>query len=83
MLRAGASGAEAPDRDHVDAVYAANDNTFALPPNPADAEFKTAWQDAVNRVLNGQQDPQEALDQAQDEAQAALDEAWGKWDDQS
>jgi multiple sugar transport system substrate-binding protein len=72
-----------PWKDGVDAVYAANKNTFSLPPNPADAEFKTAWQDAVNRVLNGQQDPQAALDQAQDEAQKALDTAWGTWDDKS
>jgi multiple sugar transport system substrate-binding protein len=74
---------EEPWKSGVEAMYAANDNTFALPANPADAEFKTAWQDAVNRVLNGQQDPQEALDQAQDEAQAALDEAWDKWDNES
>ena len=57
-------------------MYEANDNTFALPANPADAEFKSAWQDAVNRVLNGQQQPQAAMDQAQKEAQAALDKAW-------
>jgi len=50
-----------------------------MPANPADAEFKTAWQDAVNRVLNGQQQPQAALDQAQKEAQAALDKAWDNW----
>ena len=43
-------------------MYEANENTFSLPANPADAEFKTAWQDAVNRVLNGQAEPQEALD---------------------
>jgi len=61
------------------AVYLANDHTFAMPANPADAEFKTAWQDAVNRVLNGQQQPQAALDQAQKEAQAALDKAWDNW----
>ncbi len=60
----------------VAAVYEANDNTFALPANPADAEFKSAWQDAVNRVLNGQQQPQAAMDQAQKGAQAALDKAW-------
>lgn len=60
----------------VAATYEANENTFALPANPADAEFKTAWQDAVNRVLNGQQTPQEAMDQAQEDAQAALDSAW-------
>lgn len=64
----------------VEKTYAANDATFSLPANPADAEFKTAWQDAVNRVLNGQQKPQEALDQAQKEAQKALDAAWAEWD---
>jgi hypothetical protein len=34
--------------------------------------------DAANRVLNGEQTAQEALDQAQAEAQAALDEAWSQ-----
>ena len=62
----------------VKAVYEANENSFSLPANPADAEFKTAWQDAVNRVLNGQDDAQTALDTAQEAAQAALDEAWEK-----
>lgn len=65
----------------VEAMYAANDSTFSYPANPADAEFKTAWQDAVNRVLNGQAEPQESLEQAQEEAQAALDEAWAAWDE--
>jgi multiple sugar transport system substrate-binding protein len=64
----------------VKAVYEANDNTFSLPANPADAEFKNAWQDAVNRVLNGQQEPKEALDEAQEEAQKALDKAWADLD---
>jgi len=64
----------------VEAMYKANDNTFSLPANPADAEFKTAWQDAVNSVLNGQAEPQAALDAAQETAQAALDEAWQKWE---
>ncbi len=54
------------------------DHGFAMPANPAGAEFQQAWQDAVNRVLNGEQTPQEALDQAQTEAQAALDAAWSK-----
>jgi multiple sugar transport system substrate-binding protein len=66
----------------VSAQYEANDNSFSLPANPADAEFKTAWQDAVNRVLNGQAEPQESLDQGQQEAQEALDEAWSTWDDE-
>ncbi|WP_026874135.1 extracellular solute-binding protein [Jiangella gansuensis] len=66
----------------VEATYEANEHTFTLPANPADAEFKTAWQDAVNRVLNGQQEPADALAQAQEEAQAALDEAWATWDEE-
>jgi multiple sugar transport system substrate-binding protein len=82
-IQAMTTATEDPWKTAVETIYTANSSTFALPPNPADAEFKTAWQDAVNRVLNGQQDPQEALDQAQDEAQAALDEAWSKWDDES
>lgn len=65
----------------VEAMYAANDATFSLPANPADAEFKAAWQDAVNRVLNGQAEPAAALAAAQEQAQAALDEAWSAWDD--
>lgn len=65
----------------VEAVYAANDSTFSLPANPAGEEFEAAWQDAVNRVLNGQQQPAEAMKQAQEEAQQALDEAWAEWDD--
>ena len=39
-------------------------------PRPASAEFKQAWNDAVNRVLAGQQSPKQALDQAQKEAQS-------------
>jgi multiple sugar transport system substrate-binding protein len=62
-------------------MYEANDHTFAMPANPAGEEFEAAWQDAVNRVLNGQQEPEAALKQAQEEAQAALDEAWAKFDD--
>ena len=61
-------------------MYAANDATFALPANPADAEFKSAMQDAVNSVLNGQATPQEALASAQQTAQKALDDAWAKLD---
>lgn len=67
----------------IEAMYAANDYAFNYNASPADAQFKTAWEDAVNRVLNGQQSPQEAMDQAQEEAQAALDEAWAVWDDES
>ncbi len=65
----------------IEATYEANDHTFSLPANAAGEEFKTAWQDAVNRVLNGQQEPAEALAQAQKEAQRALDDAWAEWED--
>jgi multiple sugar transport system substrate-binding protein len=68
--------------DHaVEVLYEANDNTVAFPANPADAEFKQAWMDAVNRVLNGQQEPQEAMTEAQKDGQAALDKAWTAWDE--
>jgi multiple sugar transport system substrate-binding protein len=63
----------------VKAVYDANDHNFSLPANPADSEFKSAWQDAVNRVLNGQDTPQAALGKAQKIAQTALDTAWASW----
>ena len=65
----------------IEATYLANDHTFSMPANPAGDEFETAWQDAVNRVLNGQQDPEEAMAQAQKEAQQALDDAWAEWDE--
>lgn len=73
------SGEENWDRA-VEVLYEANDHTFAMPANPADADFRTAWQDGVNRVLNGQQEPEEALAQAQEEAQSALDQAWENWE---
>jgi multiple sugar transport system substrate-binding protein len=60
----------------IAAMYEANENTFALPPNPADAEFETIWQDAVNRVLNGQDTAADSLADANTKAQEALDEAW-------
>ena len=60
----------------IAAMYEANDNTFSLTANPADAEFTTIWQDAVNQVLNGQAGAQEALDAANQAAQTALDKAW-------
>jgi len=62
----------------VSKMYEANDHTFSLPANPADAEFKAALQDAVNSVLNGKAEPADALAKAQDTAQQALDDAWAK-----
>jgi multiple sugar transport system substrate-binding protein len=48
---------------------------FVVPASPAGAEFQQAWMDAVNRVLAGSQTPKQALDQAQKEAQAAINKA--------
>lgn len=74
--------APSPWDDAIDAIYDANEHTFSLPANPADAQFKTAWQDAVNRVLNGEMAPEESLEKGQKEAQDALDEAWEQWEDE-
>lgn len=59
----------------VKGVLDAQDAAFSLPASPAGSEFRTAWQDAVNRVLSGQQSPADAMKQAQQEAQTALDNA--------
>nr|BFF08701.1 extracellular solute-binding protein [Microbacterium flavescens] len=62
----------------VTAMYESNEMTFALPANPADAEFKAAMFDAVNSVLNGEATPEEALAEAQTTAQTALDNGWAE-----
>jgi multiple sugar transport system substrate-binding protein len=46
--------------------------SFSIPASPASNEFQTAWMNAVTRVLQGQQTPKQALDQAQKEAVAAI-----------
>jgi multiple sugar transport system substrate-binding protein len=46
--------------------------SVGIPASPASAEFQKAWNDAINRVLAGQQSPKAALDQAQREAVAAI-----------
>jgi len=49
--------------------------SFNIPASPASAEFAQAWNDAINRVLAGQQSPKDALAQAQKEAVAAIKKA--------
>jgi multiple sugar transport system substrate-binding protein len=61
----------------VQVVLKAQDSAFNLPASPAGEEFLKAWEAAVNRVLSGDQKPAEALAQAQEEAQKALDAAAG------
>jgi len=49
--------------------------SFNIPASPASAEFQQAWNDAITRVLAGQQSPKAALDQAQKEAVSAIKKA--------
>jgi multiple sugar transport system substrate-binding protein len=52
--------------------YASNEYAFSIAPSKAGSEIKTAWSDAVNRVLSGQQKPDAAMKQAQSEAAKAF-----------
>ncbi|MCT2584338.1 ABC transporter substrate-binding protein [Actinophytocola gossypii] len=61
--------------DAVNGVLEAQESAFSMPASPAGSEFKAAWEGAVNRVLSGQQSPADAMAQAQQEAQTALDNA--------
>jgi multiple sugar transport system substrate-binding protein len=56
-------------------VLDVQDAAVVDPPSPAGAEVKKAWEDAMLRILEGEQSAQEALDQAQDEAEQAIEEA--------
>jgi multiple sugar transport system substrate-binding protein len=71
------SGSESWD-NAIKELVKAQDGAIGIPTSPASSEFQQAWQDAVNRVLAGQQSVEEALAQAQTEAQAALDKAWAQ-----
>lgn len=71
----GPTGNDALD-DGIATVLEVSEYAFSIPANPVGSEFRQAWQDAVNRVLNGEQTAEEALTQAQSEAQEALDDAW-------
>ena len=68
------SGQESLDQA-VKVVQSVQSVAVVDPPCPAAAEVKKAWEDASLRVLEGDQTAQESLDQAQEEAQAAIDEA--------
>ena len=50
-------------------MYEANDNTFVAAGEPCRRRVQDALQDAVNSVLNGQAEPEEALAEAQETAQ--------------
>jgi multiple sugar transport system substrate-binding protein len=59
----------------VKLLVAAPKYGFELPPSPAGQQLVQAYTDAINRVLAGQQSPKAALNQAQKEAQSAIDKA--------
>jgi multiple sugar transport system substrate-binding protein len=62
-------------RDAIDANMKTFDTSFGMPPSPAAEEFRTAWIDAVNKVLSGAADAQSALAEADQTAQDAIDQA--------
>ena len=59
----------------VKLVQETADVAFSLPPNAAAEEFTRIWQEAVNRVLNEGVSASDALTQADQEAQDAIDQA--------
>jgi multiple sugar transport system substrate-binding protein len=58
----------------VQIVVENQEGAFGFPPTPAGEEFQQALNDAVDRVINGE-DPDTALSEADAEAQAAIDAA--------
>ena len=59
----------------VQAVQDSWEGAYAIPASPAGEEFKQIVIDAVNDALNGAMTPEEAMMQADQEAQEAIDEA--------
>jgi len=62
----------------IDNFYGTLDTAVALNASAAGAEIDAAWRSAVTRALGGQQPVQQALDQAQKEAEAAFTKAGGR-----
>jgi multiple sugar transport system substrate-binding protein len=59
----------------VDAVLEAQENAYAVPSSPAGEEFRQIVLDALDQALTGAATPEEALQAADEEAQAAIDDA--------
>jgi multiple sugar transport system substrate-binding protein len=59
----------------VQLVQSTADVAFSLPPTAAAEEFTRIWQEAVNRVLNEGVSSTDAMTQADQEAQSAIDGA--------
>lgn len=56
-------------------TYRVEADSFTIPVSPASEAINTAWQNAVQAALTGQMTPKAALDQAQSQAQAAINQA--------
>ena len=56
----------------IENYYASTEYAFPMAASKAGSEIKTAWQEAVNRALSGQQKPDAAMRQAQSEAGKAF-----------
>lgn len=63
--------------DGVQLLRSLQDTGFSLPANPAGDEVNQIWTAAVNKVLEGSASPEEALRDAQEQAQQAIDQAQG------
>ena len=61
----------------VDVYLSLQDAAFVIPQSPASEEVQLAWATAVDSVMNGDATAQEALDQAQQEAEDAVERASG------
>ena len=59
----------------VQAVLEAQENAYAIPNSAASEEFRQIVLDAIDQALTGAATPEEALQAADEEAQAALDAA--------
>lgn len=62
----------------VPIVLSLQEKAFALPPSPASPDLIRAWRSAAVRVLTGEQTPEQALAQAQREADLALRRVIGR-----
>ncbi len=62
-------------KNAVQVVLDTQEHAFGSAPSPAAAEFQQAMTDAVNRVLSGGASAQDAMKQAQQDAQDAIDSA--------
>lgn len=61
-------------QEAVQTVVEVQENAFALPPSPAAAEFENAWTSAVTAVVNNEGEAEPELAEAQQTAQAAIDQ---------